>query len=67
MLQYPSRDFPPPPAFRLRVPEGWVAVPVPEAQMAVRRPEPVEGFHPNVLVRIRRTPTPPPWPTTSAA
>ncbi len=56
VLQYPSRDFPPPPVFRLRVPEGWLAVPVPEAQMAVRRPEPVEGFHPNVLVRVRRTP-----------
>src|SRR5829696_4427741 len=57
VLRYPSPDFPPPPVLHLRVPVGWLAVPVPEAVVSVRRPEPVDGFHPNVLVRVRRTPT----------
>jgi hypothetical protein len=55
VLQFPSRDFPAPPAFSLRVPAGWLAVPVAEAEMAVRDPQAVDGFHPNVLVRVRRT------------
>ena len=55
LLQYPSAMFPAPPVFRIRVPEGWVAVPVPEAEMAVRRPEPIDGFIANVVVRVRRT------------
>lgn len=54
VLQFPSRDFPPPPVFRIRVPNGWLAVPVPEAEMAVRHPQTFDGFHPNVLVRVRR-------------
>lgn len=54
VLQFPSSDFPPPPVFRLRVPGDWLAVPVPDALMAVRRPDDVDGFHPNVLVRARR-------------
>ena len=44
---------------------GWVAVPVPDAEMAVRRPEPVDGFLANVLVRVRRTPPRRPSTTTS--
>lgn len=55
LLQYPSALFPAPPVFRIRVPEGWVAVPVPEAEMAVRRPELIDGFIANVVVRVRRT------------
>ena len=55
VLQYPSALFPPPPVLRLRVPAGWVAVPVPDAEMAVRHPEVIEGFIPNVVVRVRRT------------
>jgi hypothetical protein len=55
VLQFPSADFPAPPAFRLRVPATWLAVPVPEAEMAVRDPVAVDGFHPNVIVRVRRT------------
>ena len=54
LLQYPSAVFPAPPVFRVRVPPGWVAVPVPDAEMAVRRPQPVDGFLANVLVRVRR-------------
>ncbi len=56
VLQFPSADFPAPPAFRLRVPATWLAVPVPEAEMAVRDPVAVDGFHPNVVVRVRRAP-----------
>ena len=37
VLQFPSPDFPAPPAFRLRVPASWRAVPVPEAEMAAPR------------------------------
>ncbi len=55
VLQYPSALFPPPPVFRLRVPAGWVAVPVPDAEMAVRHPEAIDGFIANVVVRVRRT------------
>jgi hypothetical protein len=54
VLQFPSPDFPAPPAFRLQIPEGWLAVPVPEAEMAVRDPVAVDGFHANVIVRVRR-------------
>ncbi|MFV0308280.1 MAG: hypothetical protein ACK5OX_11110 [Desertimonas sp.] len=53
-VQFPSNDFPPPPAFRLRVPKGWLAVPVPDALMAVREPAEHDGFHANVVVRNRR-------------
>ena len=55
VLQFPSPDFPAPPAFRLRVPASWLAVPVPEAEMALRDPVAVDGFHANVVVRVRRT------------
>jgi len=55
VVLYPSPDFPAPPAFRLVVPAKWRAVPVAEAEMAVRDPVAVDGFHPNVLVRVRRT------------
>ena len=55
VLQFPSADFPAPPAFRLQVPATWLAVPVPEAEMAVRDPADVDGFHPNVIVRVVRT------------
>ena len=55
VLQFPSPDFPAPPAFRLRVPASWRAVPVPEAEMALRDPVAVDGFHANVVVRVRRT------------
>jgi hypothetical protein len=54
VLQFPSPDFPAPPAFWLRVPADWLAVPVPDAEMAVRAPTAVDGFHPNVVVRVRR-------------
>lgn len=54
VLQYPSNDFPPPPVFRLRVPQGWLAVPIPDALMAVREPDDQDGFHANVVVRNRR-------------
>jgi hypothetical protein len=56
IVQYPSADFPPPPAFRLVIPADWEAVPYPDAEMAVRSREPVAGFHPNVVVRVLRTP-----------
>ena len=54
VLQFPSPDFPAPPAFWLRVPADWLAVPVPDAEMAVRAPAAADGFHPNVVVRVRR-------------
>src|SRR5262245_46974884 len=52
--QFPSPDFPAAPAFWLRVPADWLAVPLPDAEMAVRAPAAVDGFHPNVVVRVRR-------------
>lgn len=55
-VQFPSNDFPRPPAFRIRIPDEWLAVPVPDAEMAVRAAEPVDGFHPNVVVRVMRIP-----------
>jgi hypothetical protein len=54
VLQFPSPDFPAPPAFWLCVPTDWLAVPVPDAEMAVRAPVATDGFHPNVVVRVRR-------------
>ena len=54
VLQFPSPDFPAAPAFWLRVPADWLAVPVPDAEMAVRAPAAVDGFHANVVVRVRR-------------
>src|SRR5262245_11138028 len=54
VLQFPSPDFPAAPAFWLRVPADWLAVPLPDAEMAVRAPVAVNGFHPNVVVRVRR-------------
>jgi hypothetical protein len=54
VVQFPSAHFPAPPPFQLRVPADWLAVPVPEAEMAVRDPVAVDGFHANVVVRVRR-------------
>ena len=54
VVQFPSDDFPAPPAFRLAIPREWEAVPMPDAELAVRSREPVAGFHPNVVVRVRR-------------
>jgi hypothetical protein len=54
VVQYPSSTFPAAPSFWLRVPPDWMAVPVPDAEMAVRDPVAVDGFHVNVIVRVRR-------------
>jgi hypothetical protein len=54
LVQFPSTNFPAAPAFQLRVPGNWMAVPVAEAEMALRDPDAVDGFHPNVVVRVRR-------------
>lgn len=54
VVQFPSDDFPPPPAFRLAIPSDWEAVPMPDAEMAVRSRVPDAGFHANVVVRVRR-------------
>ena len=54
VVRFPSPHFPAPPAFQMAVPAHWQAVPVPEAEMALRDPDAVDGFHPNVVVRVRR-------------
>src|SRR5262245_42275907 len=54
IVRFPSPHFPAPPAFQVTVPAHWQAVPVPEAEMALRDPDAVDGFHPNVVVRVRR-------------
>lgn len=54
LLQYPSRDFPPPPVVRLEVPTGWLGTAAPDAEMAARAPEAVDGVYPNVVMRVRR-------------
>jgi hypothetical protein len=54
VVHFPSPPFPAPPDFQLRVPRDWRAVPVAEAEMALRDPTAVDGFHPNVVVRVRR-------------
>lgn len=56
VLEYPSADFPAPTPFRVRVPSGWHALAAPDAEMAIRRGEPVDGFRPNVLVNVHRLP-----------
>ena len=53
VVRFPSPHFPAPPAFQIAVPAHWQAVPVPDAEMAVRAPVAVDGFHPNVVVRVR--------------
>jgi hypothetical protein len=54
VVRFPSPHFPAPPSFQIAVPSHWQAVPVPEAEMALRDPDPVDGFHANVVVRVRR-------------
>jgi hypothetical protein len=53
-VRFPSPHFPAAPAFQVVVPAHWLAVAVPEAEMALRDPHAVDGFHPNVVVRVRR-------------
>jgi hypothetical protein len=54
VVRFPSPHFPAPPAFQIAVPPHWQAVPVPEAELALRDPDAVDGFHANVVVRVRR-------------
>jgi hypothetical protein len=54
VVQYPSSTFPAAPDFWLRVPARWTAVPVADAEMAMRDPVAVDGFHVNVIVRVHR-------------
>jgi hypothetical protein len=56
VLQYPSRDFPPPPVVRLEVPTGWVGTAVADCEMAARGPQPIDGIHPTIALRVRRVP-----------
>lgn len=56
VLEYPSADFPAPTPFRLHAPAGWHALAAPDAEMAIRRGDPVAGFRPNVLVNVHRLP-----------
>lgn len=58
IVQHPSPDFPPAPAFRLEIPDDWVALAATSAEMAVSSPEPIDGFHTNVIVTARRVPPP---------
>jgi hypothetical protein len=53
-LIYPSTDFPPPPAIRLRVPDGWVRADVPEALLAAADPSSPPGFVANLIVTVGR-------------
>ncbi len=53
-LIYPSTDFPPPPALRLRVPDGWVRVDTPDALLAAADPGSAPGFVANLLVTVGR-------------
>jgi hypothetical protein len=52
VVQYPSEDFPAPPPIRLTVPGDWEALPRPDAVLAVRSRSAVDGYRPNVVVRI---------------
>lgn len=53
-LIYPSTDFPPPPAVRLSVPDGWVRVDTAEALIAAADPSSPPGFASNLLVTVGR-------------
>lgn len=53
-LIYPSTDFPPPPAIRLRVPDGWVRVDAPDALLAAADPSSPPGFVANLIVTVGR-------------
>ncbi len=53
-LIYPSTDFPPPPAVRLRVPDGWVRVDAPDALLAAADPSSPPGFVANLIVTVGR-------------
>lgn len=53
-LIYPSTDFPPPPAIRLSVPDGWVRVDAAEAVVAAADPSSPPGFAANLLVTVGR-------------
>jgi hypothetical protein len=53
-LIYPSTDFPPPPAVRLRVPDGWVRVDAAEALLAAADPSSPPGFVANLIVTVGR-------------
>jgi hypothetical protein len=53
-LIYPSTDFPPPPAIRLSVPDGWVRVDTAEALMAAADPTSPPGFASNLIVTVGR-------------
>ena len=55
VVQYPSALFPSAPVFRLQLPAGWEARPVPDAELAVRRPASIDGVVADVTVRVRRT------------
>ena len=56
VVQYPSADFPAPPMVRLTVPREWEAVPQPDAVMAVRSAAAIDGYRPNVAVRVHAMP-----------
>ena len=53
-ISYPSEQFPNPVPFFLDAPDTWEGVHVPHTLVAVRGPEPVAGFRPNVLVSWQR-------------
>lgn len=55
-VTYPSETFPGFPEVTMDCPEGWVPLPVPEAQIAIIQVRPEGEFRPNVLVVIQRMP-----------
>jgi hypothetical protein len=57
LVGYPSSDFPPPPKFSMRIPDGWQAAWPDGTLLAVHGPAPDGGVIPNVLVTSQRLPT----------
>ena len=53
-LIYPSTDFPPPPAVRLQVPDGWIRVDAADALLAAADPGSSPGFAANIIVTVGR-------------
>lgn len=53
-LAYPSEQFPAYPGVSLDCPDGWSALPTPQAQLAIVRDAGAEEFRANVVVVITR-------------
>jgi hypothetical protein len=56
LVGYPSSDFPPPPTFSLRIPDGWQAAWPAGTLLAARGPAGNGGVTPNILVAYQRLP-----------